>query len=278
MEMSGLSVSVCIEAECNNDWERYVKVSGCDAVIKGSTTSLSADVKMKSLVVTDTRILSEANLYNTILCPGERGSDGDRDDGRDGGGEGISSVACNGVGPSDQVRIVYSEETTSTLHQVPVPVASSDGSTFSLQDEEHSETTINTDISTNVIDVYVSLDAIVDLLNVTMENVAAVTALMGPLSSKGGYDSDESGEYSSGDESEGGYSDDDIFLDTLLSPVKGSDDDEEGGFFTATGGGLADVGPAKEVGKSQRPVGTLVKKRKTATFTTTQIKMPSPKL
>lgn len=263
MVMRDLTVNVCMEAERASDFEKYVKVSGCDSVTKGFTNVLSADVNMKSLVVTDTRSLSEANLYKTLLCPAQHADESED------------------FGNSNQICIVFTQESISTFHQVVLEEAI--GRRGGPQDVENVETTMSTDVSTDGINVYVSLDAIMELLNATLDVVAAASAVMKPLSVVSN-DSEEYDDESDTDDDNGIDDDGDDFYDTRSGPVSNSDltvstmqNNDDSSFFTCAGeGGFQDI-KVSNAATPPRP-GIVVKKKNVRTSSTTSVALPSPRM
>ena len=296
LQMQGLASWVRMEAERTCDVRRCAEVSGSGGERGGATgvtNELSAAVTMKSLVVTDTRSTSEAHVHTTILCPAAASAvtssatmTQDQRAGQ-GGGEGEED--------GDQVRVEFTSETVSTVHQVRNQQRGEGGGGW--QQQEHTETTAHTAIRTNHMDVYVSLDAIMELLNVGLENVAALTALTAPLSLEDEEEEEED------DEDEEEEDDDEAFYDALSRPSSERQSPRSNKYRCAEDSlndpkyedmGFLDVEEEEEEELSEggeglpalllrekereKVAGVLVRTKSTSTFATTSVVMPSPKL
>ena len=166
LEMIDLSVELCQEAERSCDIEKYRMVSRCDTVTKGTTNEMSAKLLMKSLIISDTRPTSEVNHYTAILCPRNVFSLASSND------ELESSPIEN------QFSINFLSEVVSTVYPSHVP---NDDEKIGPAKEEVIETTNSVNVNSTDVDIYVSLDAIMELLNVTMDHLSAITELTRPL-------------------------------------------------------------------------------------------------
>ena len=179
LDMIGLSATILMESERTSDHEKYLQVSGSDEVVRGSTAELSANLKMRSLVIFDTRPMCEANYYTRMLGPQCCHK---------------PSATVNTWelrGDEDLISIELLQEIVFVFHRKDDHEKSF--SSHHKYDEEITQTTVDIKAITASLDVYISLDAIMDILNAAGNNLSALDEFMTPLS-----DFDHSRELSDG--------------------------------------------------------------------------------